>query len=275
MKDDRSSGTAMGVAAIRAIHQLIDDVPHILEDPVSLRLIDSARAEGILRDPERYRTQSARALRSHVVLRSRYAEDSLFEAARSGVRQFVSLGAGYDTFAYRQPEWAQTLRIVEIDHPATQSSKLDLLERKGIRVPENVEHLPLDLEKEALGPGLAKTAFDPARPAFVACLGVLAYLHVETVHEILDNLGKLPRLSRFAFTFATRTDASQALADRTAAHGEPWHARFDPDDMRSELVRRGFSKVSFLDPSDAADRYYKGRADLPAPRKVTMGLAIV
>ncbi len=275
MEEDRSSGTAMGVAVIRAIHQLIDDVPHILEDPLSVRLIDDALAERIVRKPDQYRSQSMKALRSHVVLRSRYAEDGLFEAARSGVRQFISLGSGYDTFAYRQPAWARTLRIFEIDHPATQASKLDLLKQKRIPVPENVELAPLDLEKEYLESGLAGCGFDPALPAFVTCLGVLAYLHTETVHGILRCLGKLPRLSMFTFTFAAKTEASHALSERTAALGEPWHTRFDSEDLRGTLLRNGFKEVSFLHPTEAADRYYAGRDDLPAPRKVTMGRAVV
>jgi methyltransferase (TIGR00027 family) len=282
VREDQSSGTALSVTAIRAIHQLIDSVPHILEDPVSPRLIGSALVERIIQSPERYRSQSARALRSHVVLRSRYAEDGLFEAIQSGVRQFVSLGAGYDTFAYRQPDWARTLKIVEVDHPLTQSSKIDLLKQKGIRVPENVEFLSLDFEEEDLEPGLARTALDRTRPTFVACLGVLAYLHVETVQKIFRCIAKLPKQTRLAFTFATKTtenlsqnDESQTLSGRAAAHGEPWLARFDLEDLKNELNRSGFSKVWFLDPSEAATRYYAGRDDLPAPRKVTMGQAIV
>jgi methyltransferase (TIGR00027 family) len=265
----------MGVTAIRAIHQLIDDVPHILEDPISLRLINDDLAERILDDREKYRTQPMRALRSHVVLRSRYAEDGLSEAVRLGVGQFVSLGAGYDTFAYRQPLWARNLTIVEVDHPATQSSKLDLLKRKGVDIPGNIEFLSLDLEKEGLDAGLAKTAFDPTRPAFVACLGVLAYLHVETVHEILRCLGKLSQRSVFTFTFATKSESPQTLSDRTAAHGEPWHARFDVEDMRGALLHNGFAEVRFLDPAEAASKYYAGIGDLPAPRRVTMGQAFL
>ncbi len=282
MREDQSSGTALSVTVIRATHQLIDNVPHILEDSISPQLIGSALIERILQNPERYRSQSAKALRSHVVLRSRYAEDGLFEAIQSGVRQFVSLGAGYDTFAYRQPNWAQTLKIVEVDHPATQSSKIDLLKQKGIKVPENVEFLSLDFENENLELGLARTALDPTRPAFVACLGVLAYLHVETVQKIFRCIAKLPKLTRLAFTFAMKTmenigqnDESQTLSGRAAAHGEPWLARFDLEDLKYELNRSGFSKVWFLDPSETATRYYAGRDDLPVPRKVTMGQAIV
>ena len=282
MREDQSSGTALGVTVIRAVHQLIDNIPHILEDPISLQLIDSALIEQILQNPERYRSQSMRALRSHVVLRSRYAEDSLFEAIQSGMRQFVSLGAGYDTFAYRQPVWAQTLKMVEVDHPATQSSKIDLLKQKGIKVPENVEFLSLDFEKENLELGLARTALDPTRPVFVACLGVLAYLHVETVRKMFRCIAKLPKLTRLVFTFAMNTmenqgqdDQSQTLSGRMAARGEPWLARFDLEDLKYELNRSGFSNVWFLDPSEAATKYYGGRDDLPAPRKVTMGQAIV
>lgn len=123
MKEDQSSGTALGVCFIRAVHQLIDEVPHILEDPVSPLLLDQEVIQRIETHPEVQRSLQARALRSHVVLRSRYAEDRLFIAFKAGVRQFVSLGAGYDTFCLRQPDWAHSLKIVEADHPATQSGK--------------------------------------------------------------------------------------------------------------------------------------------------------
>jgi methyltransferase (TIGR00027 family) len=275
MKEDRSSGTALSVAVIRASHQLLDEVPHILEDPVSLRLIGDVLADRILGDRERYQSGPMKALRSHVVLRSRYAEDSLFEAARSGMRQFVSLGAGYDTFAYRQPPWARALKILEVDHPATQSSKRDLLHRKGIEIPGNVEFLPLDFEKDDIESGIAGSGFDPAEPAFVACLGVLAYLRVDTVYMILNWLGKRPKLSMLVFTFATKTDSSQTLSERTAARGEPWQARFDPGDLEAGLRGCGFAEVRFFQPEEAKSHYYSGRRDLPPPTRVTMGQAVV
>ena len=130
------------------MHQLIDEIPHILEDPVSPLLLDQEAIRRIETHPEVQRSLQARALRSHVVLRSRYAEDRLFIAFKAGIRQFVSLGAGYDTFCFRQPDWAHSMKIIEADHPATQFAKKKVLREKGIESPENLEFVPLDLEKE-------------------------------------------------------------------------------------------------------------------------------
>src|SRR5438552_2906084 len=123
MSDHEPSKTALAVAALRAVHHLIDAFPKILDDPISLQLVDPHLREFITTHPDRYQTPASRALRSHVLVRSRYAEDRLAEAAARGLDQLLILGAGFDTFAYRQPEWAQRLHILEIDQPASQHEK--------------------------------------------------------------------------------------------------------------------------------------------------------
>lgn len=85
--------------------------------------------------PEWMQSDLTVSIRSHVVLRSRYAEDQLWAAASRGVRQYVILGAGYDTFAYRQPVWAASLRIFEVDHVASQQAKVERLRSVGISIP--------------------------------------------------------------------------------------------------------------------------------------------
>ena len=132
MHNEQSSATALGVATIRAVHQLIDERPLILEDPVSPLLLDADARGEILEKPGRYRNAAALGLRSHVVLRSRYAEDEFHRAVGAGVRQLISLGAGYDTFAFRQQSWAHGVAIVEMDHPATQAAKQALFRGRGL-----------------------------------------------------------------------------------------------------------------------------------------------
>src|SRR5262249_39561033 len=125
MDEERPSLTAEGAAEMRALHQTIDGEPKILDDPISVRLVDPpsdsywSRVERLERMPEPSRLR----FKATFVMRSRYAEDCLAEAFSNGVRQYVLLGAGLDTFAYRQPPWANSLRIFEVDHPATQRWK--------------------------------------------------------------------------------------------------------------------------------------------------------
>jgi methyltransferase (TIGR00027 family) len=106
---------------MRAAHRFVDGEPWILDDPVAERLIDANDLERLVANAEALRTVSATRLRTHVLLRSRYAEDRLASAAGQGIGQLVVLGAGLDTFAYRQPDLATCLRIFEVDHPASRS----------------------------------------------------------------------------------------------------------------------------------------------------------
>jgi methyltransferase (TIGR00027 family) len=282
MKEEQSSQTALGVCFIRAVHQMMDEIPHILEDPLSPLLLDQEAIRKIKTRPEVQKSLQARALRSHVVLRSRYAEDRLFLAFKAGIRQFISLGTGYDTFSFRQPDWAHSMRIVETDHPATQSARRELFKQKGIESPQNVEFVSLDFEKEGVREGLSHSTLDFSQHAFVSCLGVLAYLTPETVRGLFQSIAEIPTGSRFVFAFApnekdsTERDSREMTASQRAAeHGEPWLTRFEVAELQEELLESGFSKVSFLAPDEAKTRYYAGRQDLPPPRLIRLCEAIV
>src|SRR5215475_14217634 len=144
----KSSRTAIGVAALRAAHQLIDAEPRVLDDAVILRLLGIETLDTIREDRHRYQTPGALALRAHVVMRSRYAEDRLAQAVARGVTQYVILGAGLDTFAYRQPAWSQGLRIVEIDRAPMQREKRERLSLAQVFVPDNVTFGSIDFESE-------------------------------------------------------------------------------------------------------------------------------
>lgn len=277
MKEDHPSGTAIGVSVLRAFHQLFDEFPRILEDPVSPLLLTAEMIENMRSDRGRFQTVPARGLRSHVVLRSRYAEDELRATVKDGLDRFVSLGAGFDTFPFRQPDWAEGLSIVEVDHPATQKAKQELFARQRIPFPGNTAFIPLDLEKGDLGESLLTGG---NKPVFVSCLGVLAYLTLGTARRIFGAIGRMPTGSRMALAFAPQVheggdQRAGAAAEHAAALGEPWQTYFTEDDLRNELTRGGFHRVTFLRADDAADRYYHGRTDLPAPKRTRLCIAEV
>ncbi len=280
MRDDRPSNTALSVSVIRTVHQLLDELPPILDDPVSPSLLRDDVLRKIRENPDVHRALAAKTRRSHVVLRSRYAEDQLSLAVEDGIRQFVNLGAGYDTFACRQPSWARNLRIVEMDHPATQAAKIEHFKQMNIQFPDDVEFQPLDLENENLSEVLARTTISLKLPTFMACLGVLAYLQPDTVRGVFQSVARLPRGSRLVFTFASKESTfarpgERSSADRAAALGEPWLSYFDMDGIQLVLKECGFNRISFLRPAQAASRYYYGRNDLPLPRKTHLCTAMV
>jgi methyltransferase (TIGR00027 family) len=269
-----ASNTALGVASHRAAHLVLDQPPPILNDSVAMRLLGPGAEERIRAAADRLRSPYALAFRSTLLLRSRFAEDALAESAAEGVRQFVSLGAGMDTFAYRQPDWAGALRIFEADHPASQSAKLERLAAAAIETPRNVSYAPLDLERESPADGLARAGFDPGEPATVSCLGVLMYLRPETVDSIFGFVARLAPGSRFVFTFAQpAVPLRDQLAESAARGGEPWLTRFEPEALLAALSRHGLPNVELLDPARAQERYFHNRTDgLHAPRRISLGM---
>jgi methyltransferase (TIGR00027 family) len=278
-----ASRTAIGVAVLRALHELYDDAPKILSDPIIPLLLDKEVLQKAKANLEWYQDPLTTALRSHVVLRSRYAEDSLHEAVVSGVHQYVILGAGFETFAYRQPAWADPLRIFEVDHPASQRAKMKRLRLAGVSLPPNLEFVSADFETTSLRDILSHSSIDFTAPAFFSCLGVLVYLAEDSVKAIFQVTASFPKLSEIVFTFSQGNLASRderrsrpSLAESAAAVGEPWRSYHDPDVLRRELFEIGFSEVSFLSPQEAKDRYYRDRCDgLPPPRRISIARAVV
>jgi methyltransferase (TIGR00027 family) len=274
----------MEVAKVRAAHQLVDDEPLILTDLVVLRLLGHEAIEAIRGDSSLRSNPRFAAFRAHIVLRNRYAEDCLSEAVERGVRQYVLLGAGYDTFAYRQPGWAEGLRIFELDHPASQAAKRELLASAAVLLPENLRFAAVNFESERVNDGLARAGFDFAQPAFFSCLGVLVYLEEKAVAELFEFVGSMPPGSEIVFTFsqpdsaldARERDLRAKINSTVHEMGEPWRSYFEPERLREMLLHSGFSEVAFLAPSTAEGRYFRGRRDaLRPPRHVRLGRAVV
>jgi methyltransferase (TIGR00027 family) len=268
-----ASRTALGVAALRAVHQLIDGEPKILDDPIAALLLDDDDGRQLL---ARVREPDVVAMRSHVVLRSRFAEERLAEAMRRGVRQCVVLGAGFDTFAYRQPDWARRLRIHEVDHLATQTDKRRRLQKVGVPMPTNLEFVAIDFEMVSLQDGLRASSLDFSQPTFFSCLGVMVYLTREAVNAIFALVARFPADSEIVFTFATRDAAVSTWADKVKRLGEPWRTHFEPDALMSDLHALGFSKISLLTAEEAERTYFQGRNDgLHAPHNTNIAAAVV
>src|SRR6201999_3740107 len=176
MEQAVASRTALSVALRRAAHQIYDS-PVVFADPVAVGILGAAYAEELRRTPLRPDRPFSTSLRAFLVARSRYAEDNLRRAVLNGVEQYVLLGAGLDTFAYRNP-FAQ-LRVFEVDHPATQQWKRHLLAEGAIEIPPQLTFVPVYFETQPLTEGLAHGAFDFDEPAFFSWLGVTPYLTLE------------------------------------------------------------------------------------------------
>lgn len=272
----KASRTALSVAMIRAVHQTLDGQPKILDDPIAADLLGDEFSQHISAYRDRAREPRVMELRSQVVLRSRFAEDRLADAVRRGARQCVILGAGFDTFAYRQPDWARTLRIFEVDHRGTQEEKRQRLARACISQPANLEYVAIDFESTSLREGLQRSSLDFSTPTFFSCLGVLVYLTRDAVDAIFELVAGFPRGSEIAFTFSTPDRAVSDMADRVSSLGEPWQTHFDPGEFVRHLADLGFQEISILNTDEAERTFFQGRSDgLHAPRSNRIAAAVV
>lgn len=274
MQPGRTSDTAALTAMLRAAHQLIDAEPRIVDDPIAVGLVEEATRERISAQKQALRSPGLLIPRAAVLLRTRYAEDLLAQAVARDVDQFVILGAGLDTFAFRQPAFARRLQIYEVDHPATQAWKRELLAAAGLMAPDNLRWAPIDFEQQTLAAGLHDAGFDASRPAFFSWLGVTQYLTLPAIEATLKVVAALPSPSTVVLSFMLpeidlppeEAAAARLVADDAAARGEPWLTRFHPSEIADRLRQLGFGEVVHLTPQQAGSRYFAGRRDgLKAP----------
>ncbi|MFY9938328.1 MAG: class I SAM-dependent methyltransferase [Silvibacterium sp.] len=263
------SRTALRVALRRAAHQVYDS-PVVFADPIAVPILGKSYAEELRRTPLRADRPFSVGLRAFLVARSRYAEDNLRRAVAGGVRQYVLLGAGLDTFAYRNPY--TELRVFEVDHPATQGWKCELLQRGSIAVPGSLSFVPVDFETQSLSAQLDAAGFDHGAPAFFAWLGVVPYLTLTAFRSTLGFIAEQPEGSgvtldygqpREALPFLERL-AHDSLASRVQNAGEPFRLFFTPAEIAAEFA--GFRSIEDLGSTEINARYFRDRTDQLAIR---------
>ena len=268
MDAGRPSRTALRVATHRAAHQLFDE-PCVFDDPLALRLLDDDTRQTLLAMAEQHRhDRLGRALRAFFAVRSRFAEDQLARAIEAGVRQYVVLGAGLDTSAYRQRD--ETLRVFEVDHPDTQAWKRARLAEAGVSAPPALTYVPIDFERQMLGQCLRDAGFRSDQPTFFSWLGVVPYLTHDAVMAMLGFIAtSMPRGSSIVFDYALAPDlmtpeqraSFEKVADYVRTVCEPWNTFFAPRSLSVALKAWGFSAVEDLGQQALNERYFAGRLD--------------
>ena len=265
IRDGSPSPSALRVAALRALHQTAD-APVVFVDPLAARILGPGGAA--LLDSYRATAGETARLRGTLAARHVIAEEIVDAAAARGVRQCVILGAGLDTYAYRQQHAGLTL--FELDHPATQAWKRGLLRDAAIEGPAAVRYVAMDLERDDLFAKLADTGFEEARPAVFVMLGVVSYLAHATILRLLAAIGGacggdaelvLDYTEPFDDAPAPIKAAYTAVATRLAAGGEPWITLFEPAAMHRALAESGFGDMRDLSAATLQRRFCAGRTD--------------
>jgi methyltransferase (TIGR00027 family) len=256
----------MRVALRRAAHQLLDN-PKVLDDPLAVRIVGNAATE-IHAEPARHRTRIARHFRAFMVVRSRYAEDQLKACVVRGVAQYVILGAGLDTSAYRGVV-SDGVKVFEVDHPNTQAWKLSCLQAAEIPVPASVHFVSVDFECQNLAAELEAAGFRLDLPTFASWLGVVPYLTREAAADTFGFLGRFPQGSGVVFDYSVPRSslpllerlALDALSRRVASAGEPFQLFFTPGELYEFLTGFGFRRIEQLARDQINEKYFADRKD--------------
>jgi methyltransferase (TIGR00027 family) len=262
------SRTALRVALRRAAHQVHDAKPLVFEDPLAVAILGPAYAEELRRTPEASRKPYSAAMRAWMVGRARLAEDALAAGVRElGVRQYLVLGAGLDTFACRNSY--EGVRVFEVDHPATQAWKMTMLEGAGIIPPETARFVAVDFERDSLRETLREAGLDEGVATVTAWLGVMPYLTIEAFRATMRVLGRFKAGSEVVFDYAQPREVlpereqlmQDSLRARVALAGEPFQLFFTPERLQQELEGLGMRVVEDLDGETMTGRYFAGRTD--------------
>lgn len=261
----KPSRTALGVAIRRASHQLYDSPPLVLNDPIAVPILGERYRPALEEAAASLDERFSVSLRAWLVARSRLAEDNLAQAVGNGVRQYVLLGAGLDTFAHRNPH--SDLQVFEVDHPATQQWKRELILSNGLPEPSCLHYVPVDFEHQDLAQQLAIGGLDFAAPTVFAWLGVVMYLTRPAFRKTIDLIGRFPEGSGVIFDYALprhalaqhELETRDALSARVQSIGEPFQLFFTPEEMKMQLAQ--FQRVEDLDARELNARYFANRKD--------------
>jgi methyltransferase (TIGR00027 family) len=288
MKKDQVSLTAMMAAYERGYHAKYDD-PKIFNDFLAFELLLQRERTAFAQQftkivencfPAKKFSGQEDALSffmqnmsstSDMISRARYAEDNLEETVKKqGVQQYLILGAGLDTFAFRRPDMGNQLRVFEVDHPATQLSKRQRIAELGWDNPLNLNFVPIDFTKDNLETAIKRSFYDSNALTFISWLGVTYYLPRVTVFATLRTIAdSVPKGSSIIFdyydadTFVPEKVASrmQGWKQYTKQAGEPIITGFEESNLAIDLASLGLRLRENLSPSEIEERYFQGRTD--------------
>ena len=279
MTSDHVSITAIMTAFIRGYHSA-HDTPVVFNDSLALQLIPEERRrlieQGLTTAVAQTESPDGNVTTLHqvslspilqtmglpnVISRSRYTEDNLKSEISKGVEQYVILGAGLDTFAFRHKDLLKEIKVFEVDQPDTQEFKRKRLADLNWGIPRNLHFVPADFSKERLAEALLGSPYNPSVKSLFSMLGVTMYLSPDDAFETLRSITQIASAgSSVIFDYHTKTDASlHEIRKELQRMGESMNTTFDPLGLGVELEKLGFHLCEDLSPVDIQERFFARR----------------
>jgi methyltransferase (TIGR00027 family) len=197
--------------------------------------------------------------------RTRYIDDALCDALKTGITQVVILGAGFDARAYRISDIEQ-IHVFELDLPATQRLKQKLLHKVVGKLPAHVSFAPIDFDRQDIEEVITAAGFRKGLKTFFIWEGVTQYLAAEAVNKAFRYMCAVARGgSEIVFTYihqgiidgTARSKADQKLVSSANRGGTPWIFGLAPSELAEYLNQRSLELVEEVWAPDFRTRYLK------------------
>ena len=200
--------------------------------------------------------------------RAAFCEEALKTSLQTGTKQYVILGAGLDTFAFREQELLKRYEVFELDHPLTQKDKMERIKRAGWNLPEKLHFVPIDFTKDNIGDKLIEAGFKPEEKTFISWLGVFMYLEQSAIEKVLQNLSSLAANgSDLIFDYAddglfqAEERRVQNMIAMAKAGGEEMKSCFDQMSLEHMLSTHHFLTYEHLSRREIQSRFFSERND--------------
>lgn len=200
--------------------------------------------------------------------RAAFCEEALKTSMQTGTEQYVILGAGLDTFAFREQDFLKRYEVFELDHPLTQKDKKERIKRAGWTLPEKLHFVPIDFTKDNIGDKLIEAGFKPEKKVFFSWLGVCMYLEQSAIEKVLQNLSALAADgSDLIFDYAddglfqAEERRVQNMLAMAKAGGEEMKSCFDQMSLELMLSSHHFLTYEHLSRREIQNRFFSERND--------------
>ncbi|MGN1305836.1 MAG: SAM-dependent methyltransferase [Oscillospiraceae bacterium] len=211
--------------------------------------------------------------------RGKFCEETLETACLTGTCQYVILGCGYDTFAFRSKN--KKLRIFEIDKQAVISDKLGRINRAGLEIPENVRYISADLSRSDLGEILEKSGFDRRKKTLFSCLGLMYYITDDEISRLFESIaGIASNGSTVVFDFpdshlfSSNMPRVKEMLKMAEFSGEPMRSCFGYSELEKLLEEHGFLLYELLNREEIQQRFFEG-SEMTAFENVNYAQAVL
>ncbi len=272
MRQDYSR-TAEGMALLRALEQFQPASRRIICDPYAREFLIKphfkllARSRWLATLTLRAMNVWAQGAQEFLTARPQLADDIAAETAAEGLEQIVLLGAGFDTMSLRIKEALRNVTIFEVDHPATQAVKREVIGRIG--APENLRFVAVDFEQDDFVEKLREAGIVKERRSLIVWMGVTYYLTTQAMARALSQIATLGGAGmRLIFDYmleevvdgTTQNRDALSKARIVARLGEPWLFGLKPAEVGDYLSAFDFRLLKDFDADELRARYCPERA---------------